>query len=254
MVKKQGSFLQWPLCGSHPRYCILGPFGVAGGATKFLSLSVPKQSIQTFVATDCVDLLIREYLHAFFRRVWETFQVGFSKESSHYRTACVTTHRKHLLHKLTHLIWGFTQFPFWTSFPLAYIFYRCGMNLNWMFFSYFIVCAGNVPIMNRDITRTGTVMLLLCGFNSLQLALNKEKFSAKATAYHQLLMIYKCQFGSTQCLFAPFTVILFNVSNQEQKLPANPVWLTCKDGKDRPWGRAPVITFIFTPSLLHLHM
>ena len=128
------------------------------------------------------------------------------------------------------------------------------MNLNWMFFSYFIVCAGNVPIMNRDITRTGTVMLLLCGFNSLQLALNKEKFSAKATAYHQLLMIYKCQFGSTQCLFAPFTVILFNISNQEQKLPANPVWLTCKDGKDRPRERAPVITFIFTSSLLHLHM
>lgn len=152
---------------------------------------------------------------------------------------------------------GFYTVSILNFIPPCIHFYRCGMNLNWMFFSYFIVCAGNVPIMNRDITRTGTVMLLLCGFNSLQLALNKEKFSAKATAYHQLLMIYKCQFGSTQCLFALFTVILFNVSNQEQKLPANPVWLTCKDGKDgkdRPRGRAPVITFIFTSSLLHLHM
>ena len=48
VVKKQGGFIKWPLCGNHPPYCILGPFCIAEEATKFFSFSFPKQSIQAF--------------------------------------------------------------------------------------------------------------------------------------------------------------------------------------------------------------
>lgn len=69
--------------------------------TESFSFSVPEKLIQTFVTTDCVNLLVAEYFYSFFGSIWETFQVGFSKESSHSRTACSRTQKKLLSHKFS---------------------------------------------------------------------------------------------------------------------------------------------------------